>query len=282
MTDKYRIILTEKQREALIHCTRLRRGLKARLEQAEPGPQVVELTRKELEEFQDEVGQAALYAVSPYKRPLLSVIKKIADALEATTVERLAVQEPKAIRKDTIFQVKITLLGTRPPIWRQVQVEDCTLAKLHEIIQLAMGWQFSHLYNFAVAGEWYGDPEMGDDLEWKSDRKVKLSQIVRAGHRRFTYVYDMGDNWEHVIQVEKTVAAEPKAKYPRCIAGARACPPEDCGGVWGYEELLEAVGNPKHEEHREMLEWLGGRFNPEKFDLRAVNRQLARTAGGSN
>jgi hypothetical protein len=238
------------------------------------GPQVVRFTRKELEEFQDEVGQAALYAVSPYKRPLISVTKKVADAFEAE--EGSGSRERKAMGKDTIYQLKITLLGMRPPVWRQLQVKDCTLAKLHEIIQVAMGWQFSHLYNFAIAGEWYGDPGMGDDLEWSSDRKMKLSQIVGDGCRKFSYLYDMGDNWEHAIQVEKTVAPEPKAKYPRCIGGARACPPEDCGGVWGYEEFLKAVGNPKHKEHDEMLEWVGGEFDPEEFDVEAVNRELGK------
>jgi hypothetical protein len=84
----------------------------------------------------------------------------------------------------------------------------------------------------------------------------------------------MGDRWEHAIQVEKTVAAEPKAKYPRCIGGARACPPEDCGGVWGYEDFLEAIGNPKHKEHYKMLEWVGGEFDPEEFSVETVNGEL--------
>jgi hypothetical protein len=101
-----------------------------------------------------------------------------------------------------------------------------------------------------------------------------LSQIVKDRYRKFAYVYDMGDRWEHAIQVEKTVAAEPKAKYPRCIGGARACPPEDCGGVWGYEDFLEAIGNPKHKEHYKMLEWVGGEFDPEEFSVETVNGEL--------
>jgi hypothetical protein len=276
VTDKYPIILTEKQREALIHCTRLRSGLKAHLEQSEPGTQVVLFTRKELDEFQDEVGQATYYAVSPYKRPLLAVLKKVADAVEAETPKRLAIRDRKAIGRDTIFQLKITLLGTKPPIWRQVQVKDCTLAKLHAIIQVAMGRANDHMYYFEVAGERYTEPAMIGDLDWKNGRKVKMSQIVRAGHREFTYVYDMGDNWGHAIQVEKTLAAEPKAKYPRCVSGARACPPEDCGGVWGYEEFLEAISDKRHEEHEAMLEWVGGQFDPDEFEIVEVNRELAR------
>ena len=275
MTETYPIILTEKQRDALMHCTRRRRGLKARIEQAEPGTQVVQFTRKELDEFQSEVGQATYYAVSPYKRPLLSVVKKLGDALVAEMPELRQAKTRARKATQTVFQLKITLLGTKPPIWRQVQVKDCALARLHQVIQLAMGWEFSHLYNFAVGGEWYGDPGMGDDLEWNSDRKMKLSQIVREGYRRFSYVYDMGDNWEHSIQVEKTVVPEPKTRYPRCVGGARACPPEDCGGIWGYDEFLAAIGNKRHKEHDEMLEWVGGEFDPEGFDVEAVNKSLA-------
>jgi len=173
---------------------------------------------------------------------------------------------------DTIYQLKITLRGTKPPIWRRVQTKDCSLARLHEIIQRAMGWQFSHLHEFEVAGESYGDPQHLDDV--LSDRKMKLSHIVQAGYRKFTYVYDMGDNWEHTIQIEKTVATEPKVKYPRCIDGARACPPEDCGGVWGYVDFLNAIQNPRRKEHAEMLEWVGGKFAPEAFDLKKVNGML--------
>jgi len=173
---------------------------------------------------------------------------------------------------DTIYQLKITLRGPKPPIWRRVQTKDCSLARLHEIIQLAMGWQFSHLHEFEVAGESYSDPQLLDDV--LSDRKMKLSHIVQVGHRNFTYVYDMGDNWEHTIQIEKTVAAEPKVKYPCCIDGARACPPEDCGGVWGYVDFLNAIQNPRHKKHDEMLEWVGGKFDPEAFDADKVNKQL--------
>jgi hypothetical protein len=274
--DKHPIILTEKQHEALIHCTRLRRGLKARLEQSEPGAQVVLFTRKELDEFQDEVGQPTYYAVSPYKKPLLAVVKKVADAFEAETAKGLALRERKAIGGDTIFQLKVTLLGTKPSIWRQVQVKDCTLAKLHGIIQVAVGWTNDHMHYFEVGGERYTEPAMIGDLVWMNGRKVKVSQIVRAGHRKFTYVYDMGDNWGHAIQVEKTLTPEPKAEYPRCVSGARACPPEDCGGVWGYEEFLEAITDKRHVEHKAMLEWVGGVFDPDEFEVVEVNRELAR------
>ncbi len=218
-----------------------------------------------------------LFAPTPGdKRALQTVAKKIQDVLRDQDFFAFKVKTPtKGGKKaDTIYQLKITLQGTKPPIWRRVQTKDCTLALLHEIIQVAMGWQFSHLYDFEVAGERYGDQQLIEDMEWESDRKMKLSQIVRAGHSRFTYLYDMGDNWEHTIQIEETFAAEPTLKYPRCIGGARACPPEDCGGVWGYVDFLKAVQNPRHKEHDEMLEWVGGEFDPEAFDADNVNKQL--------
>src|SRR5207302_231955 len=105
--------------------------------------------------------------------------------------------------------------------------------------------------------------------------KMKLSQIVQAGVKKFTYVYDFGDNWRHIIQVEKVLEPAPKVKYPHCVKGSRAGPPEDCGGAWGYGSFLEAIQNPGHAEHEEMLEWIGGEFDPEAFDLDALNEELA-------
>jgi hypothetical protein len=126
-----------------------------------------------------------------------------------------------------------------------------------------------------VDGIYYGvpDPEW-PELEMQSERRVKLGQIVRAVKDRFVYEYDFGDSWEHVIVVEKVLPAEPDVRYPVCLAGKRACPPEDVGGVWGYGEFVEAVQQPRHPEHRTMLTWVGGAFDPEAFDLQAVNQAL--------
>ncbi len=176
--------------------------------------------------------------------------------------------------KSAVYQLKITLADIKPPVWRRVEVTDCTLSKLHEIVQIVMGWNGYHLWAFEIGGEQYGeDPEGEMDME--SSRKLKLSQVVRRGVKKFHYVYDFGDHWEHVIQVEKVLEAEPKVKYPRCVKGGRACPPEDCGGAWGYGDFLAAVQNPTHESHEEMLEWVGGGFDPEAFDIEAVNKELA-------
>jgi Plasmid pRiA4b ORF-3-like protein len=175
-----------------------------------------------------------------------------------------------------VYQLKITLRDIKPPIWRRVQVEDCSLSELHDIIQTCMGWDGYHLHAFEIGGEQYSEPDPDGMMETEDERKVKLSQIVSGGIKKFSYTYDFGDNWEHTIQVEKVLDAEPGVRYPRCIAGERACPPEDCGGPWGYGDFLEAIQNPNHEQHEEMLEWSGGTFDPEQFDIEAVNQKLHR------
>jgi hypothetical protein len=173
-----------------------------------------------------------------------------------------------------VYQLKTTLRDVKPPVWRQVQVKDCSLAKLSEVIQTCMGWDGGHLHAFEIGGEQYTEPDPDGMMEGEDERKVKLSQVVAGGSRKFLYTYDFGDNWEHVVEVQKTLPAEPGVRYPRCTDGKRACPPEDCGGPWGYADLLEAIRKPGHAEHEEMLEWLGDEFDPEAFDLKAVNEEL--------
>jgi hypothetical protein len=189
-------------------------------------------------------------------------------------------RSPAVSGRDSVYQVKITLNGIKPPIWRRVQVKDCTLAKLHDLIQTCMGWDDYHLHVFAIGGEQYGLPEQWKESggwgepEVGDSRKVKLSQLVAQGVQKFCYIYDMGDNWDHTIQIEKTLPAEAGVKYPRCIDGKRACPPEDCGGPWGYADLLEAIQDPKHPEYEDRMEWIGGGFDPEAFDLEQLNAEL--------
>jgi hypothetical protein len=178
-----------------------------------------------------------------------------------------------------VYQLKITLQHIKPPIWRRVQVKDCTLAKLHDIIQTCMGWDDYHLHEFDIGNERYGDPaqwrdDFGGELEVINEGKIKLSQLVARSVKKFTYVYDVGDNWGHTIQMEKVLAPEAGVRYPCCIAGKRSCPPEDCGGPWGYGDFLDAIQNPRHERHEELLEWVGGEFDPEAFDMEAVNKEL--------
>ena len=201
--------------------------------------------------------------------------EKVELKLTAAKQPKKRSRKPKAA-KATVFQLKITLKGIKPPIWRRVQTRDCTLAHVHDIIQLAMGWQFSHLHTFEIGGEHYSTHP---DMECEPATGVKLSQLVEDGVDRFGYVYDMGDNWEHVIRIEKTLPAESGACYPRCITGKRACPPEDCGGIWGYEDFLGRILDPNDEEHEDMLEWVGGDFDPERFHLHQVNEALKEVRG---
>ena len=177
----------------------------------------------------------------------------------------------------SIYQLKITLKDSHPPIWRRVQVtSDSTLGKLHQIIQDAMGWTNSHLHSFLVQGIEYGQPAPEYDFNVRSEQTVKLNQLVTKEKFKFLYTYDMGDSWEHEILVEKVLPVDPETRYPICLTGKRACPPEDCGGVWGYGEFLEAIQNPDHPEHESMLEWVGGSFDPEAFDVDEVNQRLKR------
>ena len=180
----------------------------------------------------------------------------------------------------SIYQLKITLKDFRPPIWRRVQVKsDITLGKLHQIIQASMGWTNSHLHGFSIEGVEYGQPLPELDLEIKNEQKVKLSKVVTGEKKKFFYTYDMGDSWEHEILVEKVLPYDPLVRYPVCLTGKRACPPEDCGGVWGYAEFLEAITQPDHPEHESMLEWVGGAFEPDAFILSEVNQLLQQIVG---
>ena len=166
-----------------------------------------------------------------------------------------------------VFQLKATIVGTKPPVWRRVLVsESASLLDLHEVLQGAFGWYDCHLHEFEIDGVRYGtDDGEGWGPPPKSERRARLGTVARQG-TVIRYVYDFGDDWVHRVVVEKVVQADPNGTYPRCVGGKRACPPEDCGGVWGYEEFLAAISNSDHPEHESMLEWVGGEFDPEAFD----------------
>ena len=177
-----------------------------------------------------------------------------------------------------VYQLKVTLKDSKPPIWRRIQVPGgISLYKLHQILQVVMGWTNSHLYQFTVSGVsttvYYGEPDPDYGADIKSAKRMKLNQVAPMEKDRFTYEYDFGDNWSHQILVEKILPAI-GLRYPLCLAGKRACPPEDCGGIWGYAELLKTIKDPADEEYESTMQWLGGSFDPEKFDLEVVNRLL--------
>lgn len=175
-----------------------------------------------------------------------------------------------------IYQLKIALAGVTPSVWRRVLVPGgYTLDRLHRVIQHAMGWQDCHLHCFDFEGVQYGEPDPDGDLALRDELDHRLDAVVTKGGR-FLYTYDFGDWWEHDVLVEDVFAAEPGERYPCCVGGARACPPEDVGGVFGYAELLAVLSDPAHPHHLAMSEWLGRDLDPERFDAGRASTLLRR------
>ncbi len=202
-----------------------------------------------------------------------------------------------------IHELKITLRGSKPPIWRRIAVpSDMRLNDLHNVIQVVMGWGNYHLHQFVVPNiqpkptreelaslDWqaryekltmcrdrcWSDPRM--EVEGaENEKKVKLCEMAPAVKSKFIYEYDFGDSWEHQIEVVKISPPAEGVKYPVCLAGELACPPEDSGGVWGYYEKLEVLKNPKREDYKDTFEWMGDNFDPEHFNLKKVNAALSK------
>ena len=177
----------------------------------------------------------------------------------------------------TVYQLKVTLRDSKPPIWRRILVpDDITLADLHEIIQRAMGWENYHLHMFTIGGQVFGNPEDDEtgEIGTVNEKRYRLTQLGLREKAKFSYEYDFGDSWDHTILLEKILPIDASVRYPVCLTGKRACPPEDVGGIWGYEEFLEVLAESDHEEHDHYMEWSGGDFDPEKFDLDEANRSL--------
>ena len=186
----------------------------------------------------------------------------------------------KSAEETLIYQLKITLINIRPPIWRRVLVPGhFTLRQLYVVIQVAMdGWCGGHLHEFEINGMHYGEP-IGPEEDWGvpivDEAQVKLADLGCGLKTKFLYTYDFGDNWQHEILVEKVLPMDATVTYPICLKGKRACPPEDCGGPWSYAELLGILADPTHPEYEEQCEWLVEDFDPEFFDIESVNISLA-------
>lgn len=182
---------------------------------------------------------------------------------------------------DKAVQFKVQLRYIRPPIWRRVVLPDnATLGDLHAVIQTAMGWCNSHMHSFRIGGVYYTSRSASqmEDMDMENEERVPLADVVTRAKQKFIYEYDFGDSWEHEIVAEKFLPLDPAVKYPICLGGARACPPEDCGSFPGYMDILKALNaKTPTEEQKELLEWVGEGYDPERFDLDAVNRRLSKS-----
>ncbi len=177
------------------------------------------------------------------------------------------------------YQLKISLEGAKPPIWRRLLVpSDIKLDVFHLALQISMGWTNSHLHQFiSMDRKFYGiqdDDFEFDDFKIEDESTTRLSKLLKAEKDYLIYEYDFGDSWTHKVSLEKILAFDPGKKLPYCVTGKCACPPEDCGGIWGYADLIKLLENPEHEEYDDMLEWLGGDFDPVYFGRRNMNQLL--------
>jgi pRiA4b ORF-3-like protein len=187
---------------------------------------------------------------------------------------------PTVEKPKEIYQMKVTLLGTDPPIWRRLLVPaELTLEQLHRVLQRAMGWEDCHMHEFRIGQQRFGKPDPMEQAfggsRTASERTARLFSVLGRVGAKAVYTYDFGDGWQHQIVVEKCLAPEPECAYPTCLAGERQGPPEDCGGIPGFYNLLEAISDPGHEQHEELLDWLGDEFDPEAFSATEINRRLA-------
>jgi hypothetical protein len=207
-------------------------------------------------------------------------IKLYDEAKKEDSGERILFSDNAKKRKPKkapdIYQIQISLNEHTPKIWRQIQLKsDTLLSDLHKIIQTTMGWTNSHLHQFMKDGECYSEPSPGDEeLERIDYLKIKLSAMLKKEKDTFMYEYDFGDGWEHTIILEKILPVDLKTKYPVCLDGKMKCPPEDCGGVSGFKDMLKILKNKNHEEYQSYIVWLGGEFNPKEFDLVKINKIL--------
>lgn len=292
---KFEVSLTENQRKSLVAWCNLPNRLKNKFESAEAGKMIVTVTRKELDEIFNRIGEYAQYSPPVDRKRLGTLQAQIAELFAQERVESLAAHNQKKASRShktgaptkpkptkTVYQFRITLLDTAPVIWRRIQVPDCTLNILHYHIQAVMGWENSHLHHFDINGKRHGLPEHIDcygNGGVVDSRKVMVSEIVAADGKKiaFRYTYDFCENWEHEVLFEGIVKPDQKTKYPVCVEGERACPPEDCGGTPGYEQILVALDDPESDEYHEVLDFVGRRFDPDRFDAEVATRKMRKS-----
>ena len=272
--------LSPAQREVLLAVPYISKPIKAKLEKEKASFTIAEVASMTMA-----LADASIDGEPRKQIAILLVAKHLTERLQEgiaglgeTKPHKPKEQKTKA-DPNTVYQFKITLLGSNPKIWRRIQVADCTLEKLHQHIQTAMGWTNSHLHQFEIGGNRYGNPELLDDgfgdFKCIDSTRTKISKLLSKSSKRFsfTYEYDFGDGWEHDVLFEGCSQKEPGKKQPLCLEGERACPPEDVGGIGGFYEFLAALADPKHQQHDDFIEW-GGDFDPEKFDVKQATKEM--------
>ena len=247
-----------------------------RLKLDEKNSRTISFTSEELKKIQQTAETARHRSDNGMKRHSLG---HVVDAITKALKDAEGIGSIPATER--LYQFKITLLEITPSIWRRIQVRNCTLDKLHERIQTAMGWTNSHLNQLVIDGERYGDPQLidepSDDYYCVDSTVTQISDILpKSGERfQFKYEYDFGDGWHHEILFEGCLPTSKGTRYPVCIEGERACPPEDVGGVGGYAEYLQILVDVTDDRHEEMLRWRG-KFDPEKFDAVKATKLMQR------
>jgi hypothetical protein len=271
-SDHYPVKLTQAQRKVIAE---IAPELTDRLKLDEKPQRTIQFTLDELTAIKEKASNAIRQASTGMVRNSLRHVTDI--ATQALDRCRGLGAIPAAER---LYQFKITLKDSQPPIWRRIQVRDCTLDKLHEHIQTAMGWTNSHLNHFKIGEQLYGDPMLMEEnfaeFGYEDSTSTKISAILPKSGQRFSfeYEYDFGDSWWHEVLFEGCLRAERGGRYPICVEGERACPPEDVGGVWGYQDFLEAISDPEHEDRDGLLEWAGGSFDSEAFDAAKATKRM--------
>lgn len=271
--------LPQEELDALLDLPNLGKRIKNKLAKAKP------LTVKQVSSLIPDLTDALLTSKTPKQTVLLSTIKSVMDQLNAGIMIRVDQleqnwsQPPMEPNPDLLYQFKISLQGIEPPIWRRIQVLDCSLDTLHEHIQSAMGWENDHMHMLEIEGDMYGDPSLMDDdfIDYfiLDSTKTLLSQIIPKTKKRFVikYEYDFGDEWIHEVVFEGQQPLKKNTRYPICLEGERACPPEDIGGIWGYLDFLAQLSDEANVSDEEFMENFGP-FDPENFDPQQTTKDM--------
>lgn len=278
MNESLDLKLTEEQCHTIAKYGELPEHLSKRLASKGVKASSIQFTLDELDDLLNFVLDAVYRAKGNERQKVVRIADKIAKLLGSEIDPAAMPRRGEAKKTNTVFQIKITLRDISPPIWRRIQTKDCTLHELHVLIQISMGWEFDHLYNFTIGGVVYCAPEAMFNSKARDVGRARLSDVLPEENLRprFLYHYDFGDDWLHQIIVEERFEPEDATThYPVCIAGERACPPEDCGGPWGYAHKLAAHQDPDYKWDDETLDWFAD-LDPERFDRDAVNASLQR------